>query len=774
MIPEGDFDMTPSSAPTAEQSASKCPFRGARVSGAYGTGPKISDWWPNRLQVELLHQNPPMASPLNDEDYAAAFSKLDLNEVKSDIRAVLTDSQPWWPADYGHYGPQMVRMAWHAAGTYRMADGRGGASTGLQRFAPTNSWDDNGNIDKSRRLLWPVKSKYGAALSWADLMILTGNVALEDMGFKTFGFGGGRIDTWEPDRGMYFGDEFWDGKGVSEFAHQGNEQPGEMVTRTKRWTGEPGDENYDLAAPLAASFQGLIYVHPEGPRRDGCPFSAAGDIRETFARMAMNDEETVALIAGGHAFGKSHGAVAGDKIGPAPEGAPMSAQGMGWQNSEGTGFARYAMTSGIEGAWTPNPIAWDNAYLENLFKYDWELTHSPAGGIQYKPKGSDAPKTPDAHVEGQENELMMLATDLSLKVDPAYRAICERFLKDFDYFSDCFARAWFKLTHRDMGPKSRYLGAEVPSEDLVWQDPIPAVEHELIDASDIAGLKQSILGSGLAVPELVSAAWASASTYRDSDKRGGANGARVALDPQVNWAANRPEELAKVLNTLRGVQGSFNNAQSGNKRVSLADLIVLGGCVAVEKAAIDAGIDASVPFTPGRTDCSLEHTDVESFDWLQPVADGFRNYVNMDVRMDVAPERVFLDRANLLTLSAPEWTVLVGGLRVLDQNSGHSKHGVFTDRPGVLSNDFFTTLCNMDLVWEPADKMEMGFYIKDRASRETKYTATRCDLVFGSNSTLRNLSEVYAAQDGHERMVHDFIAAWDKVMMLDRFDLAQS
>lgn len=768
---------------TAEKSASasKCPFRGGRVGGAYGTGPQISDWWPNRLQVELLHQNPPMANPLRDVDYAEAFKKLDLNQVKADIRKVLTDSQPWWPADYGHYGPQMVRMAWHAAGTYRIADGRGGASTGLQRFAPTNSWDDNGNIDKSRRLLWPVKKKYGAALSWADLMILTGNVALEDMGFKTYGFGGGRIDTWEPDRGMYFGDEFWDGKAVGEFARerdghavQPGSHPGEMVTRTKRWTGEPGDENYDLAAPLAASFQGLIYVHPEGPNRDGDVESSIGDIRETFARMAMNDEETVALIAGGHAFGKSHGAVPADKIGPAPEGAPMSAQGMGWQNEEGTGYAKYAMTSGIEGAWTPNPIAWDNAYLENLFKYDWELTRSPAGGIQYKPKDADAPKTPDAHEPGQQNELMMLTTDIALKVDPEYRRICERFLEDFDYFSDCFARAWYKLTHRDMGPKSRYLGPEVPEEDLIWQDPIPAVDHELIDDKEVVALKKAILGTGLSVSELVSAAWSSASTYRDSDKRGGANGARVALDPQKNWAVNRPEELSKVLDTLRKVQSEFNDAQNGNKKVSLADLIVLGGCAAVERAAKDAGVDATVPFTPGRTDCTQDQTDIESFDWLQPVADGFRNYVNMKVRMDVAPERIFLDRANLLTLSAPEWTVLVGGLRVLDQNFDHSKHGVFTDRPGVLSNDFFLTLCNMDYMWEPADKMEMGFYIKDRATGETKYTATRCDLVFGSNSTLRNLAEVYAADDGHERMVHDFIAAWDKVMMLDRFEVAAS
>ena len=694
------------------ESTGKCPFRGSRIGGALGSAPQIDDWWPNRLKVELLHQNPAEGNPLLDVDYKKAFESLDLDEVKADIKAMLTESQDWWPADYGNYGPQMVRMAWHAAGTYRIADGRGGAGTGMQRFAPTNSWDDNGNIDKSRRLLWPIKQKYGAALSWGDLMILTGNVALEIMGFKTFGFGGGRVDTWEPDRGIYFGSEFWDGKSVGEIkerAAAGGGHPGEMVTRTKRYIGEPGDANYDLENPLAASFQGLIYVHPEGPHRDGDPVSSAHDIRETFARMAMNDEETVALIAGGHAFGKSHGAVPAEKVGPAPEGAPMSAMGLGWQNVEGTGYAQYAMTSGIEGAWTPNPIAWDNAYLENLFKYEWELTRSPAGGIQYKPKDPDAPKTPDAHIEGQQNELMMLATDIALKVDPEYRKICERFLEDFDYFSDCFARAWFKLTHRDMGPKARYLGPEVPDEDLIWQDPIPAVDHDLIDESDIAALKKTILATGLSVSALVSAAWASASNYRDSDKRGGANGARIRLDPQRNWAVNRPGELATVLEALEKIQADFNSAQSGSKRVSLADLIVLAGCAAVEKAAKDAGVDAEVPFVPGRTDASADQTDAESFDWLQPVADGFRNYINDKVGFQVAPERIFLDRANLLTLTAPEWTVLVGGLRVLDQNFDHSGHGVFTERPGALTNDFFTTLCSMDYEWVPNDKQETAF-----------------------------------------------------------------
>ncbi|MEO1009178.1 MAG: catalase/peroxidase HPI [Planctomycetota bacterium] len=774
---------TPSSTPgtngiNGQQQSGACPFRGTRIGGALGSRPQIGDWWPNRLQVELLHQNPPMGNPLRDEDYRRAFATLDLDAVKADIRAMLTDSQPWWPADYGHYGPQMVRMAWHAAGTYRIADGRGGAGTGMQRFAPTNSWDDNGNIDKSRRLMWPIKQKYGAALSWGDLMILVGNVALEDMGFKTFGFGGGRVDTWEPDRGIYLGPEFWDGKAVDDFLppadrlESGGGHPGEMVTRTKRWRGEAGTPSSDLENPLGASFQGLIYVHPEGPKRDGDPAASAHDIRETFARMAMNDEETVALIAGGHAFGKSHGAVPGDKIGPAPEGAPMQAMGMGWQNTEGTGFAQYAMTSGIEGAWTPEPTKWDNAYLENLFKYEWELTKSPAGGIQYKPKSDDAPTTPDAHVEGQQNELMMLATDLALKVDPAYRKICERFLEDFDYFSECFARAWFKLTHRDMGPKVRYLGPDVPSEDLLWQDPIPAVDHGLVGDEDIATLKRAILATGHTVPELVSAAWASASNYRDSDKRGGANGARVRLDPQRGWAVNRPEELVRVLDSLEAVQREFNDAQANGTRVSLADLIVLGGCAAVEKAAKDAGVDAEVPFTPGRTDCSQEQTDVESFDWLQPVADGFRNYMNRSVGFEVSPERLFLDRAHLLTLTAPEWTVLVGGLRVLDQNVDRSKHGVFTDRPGVLSNDFFTVLCSMDYEWVPADKAEMGFYINDRATGQARFTATRCDLIFGSNAQLRALAEVYASDDGHERMVRDFVRAWDKVMMLDRFELA--
>ncbi|MEM8758051.1 MAG: catalase/peroxidase HPI [Planctomycetota bacterium] len=750
-----------------QKPASGCPFRGTRVGGAIGTRPQIDDWWPDRLQVDLLHQDPAEANPLQGHDYRRAFESLDFGQLKADIKAVLTDSQPWWPADYGNYGPQMVRMAWHAAGTYRIADGRGGAGSAMMRFAPTGSWDDNGNIDKSRRLLWPVKQKYGAAISWGDLIVLTGNCALEIMGFKTFGFGGGRVDAWEPDRGIYLGGEFWDGHGVDE--HTGP-AGGEMVTRTKRWRGEAGTAASDLENPLGASFQGLIYVHPEGPKRDGDPEASAHDIRETFARMAMNDEETVALIAGGHAFGKSHGMVSADRIGPPPEGAPIHAMGLGWQNPEGTGFAKYAMTSGIEGAWTPEPTKWDNAYLENLFKYDWEMTRSPAGGIQYRPKDDSAPKTPDAHVPGQMNELMMLATDIALKVDPAYNAICRRFLEDFDAFSDSFARAWFKLTHRDMGPKARYLGPEVPSEDLIWQDPIPALDFEPPSEAQIEQLKQELLGSGLSVSELVSAAWASASTFRNSDKRGGANGARVALEPIRSWAVNRPEELSRVLETLGGIRERFNSR--GNAKVSLADLIVLGGCAGVEKAAADAGVPAEVPFTPGRTDAADAQTEAESVDWLQPVADGFRNYINDAVEFHVKPERVFMDIAELLTLSAPEWTVLTGGLRVLDINHDHSTNGLFTDRPGVLTNDFFRVLTSMDYAWSPADDTESTFELNDRATGDTRYTATRCDLIFGSNAQLRAIAEVYAADDGHERMVHDFIAAWNKVMMLDRFELA--
>jgi len=764
---------------TPQSMPGKCPFRGDRVGGALGSKPQGDDWWPNRLQVELLHQDSPLANPLKDFDYSEAFQKIDYPQLKNDIKALLRDSKDWWPADYDNYGPQMIRMAWHAAGTYRIADGRGGASRGMQRFAPINSWWDNGNTDKSRRLLWPIKQKYGAALSWADLMVLTGNCSLEIMGFKTFGFGGGRIDAWEADRSTYWGPEFWEGK---PFGENGKKQtdshgekyaghPDEMVTRTIRWEGKPEEAHYDLENPLGASHQSLIYVDPEGPNGEGDPALSARDIRETFARMAMGDEETVALIAGGHAFGKSHGMVEPSKIGPAPEAAPMQAMGLGWQNPEGTGFAQYTMTNGIEGSWTPNPTQWDNSYLENLFKYEWEKTKSPVGAIQWQPSNPEAPKTPDAHQPGVEHSLMMMTSDLALKVDPAYREICEHFLKDFDYFGDVFARAWYKLTHRDMGPKTRYLGPEVPQEELLWQDPIPALDHEVVDEADISSLKGKILSSGLSVSALVSAAWASASNYRDSDKRGGANGARVGLNPQKDWAVNRPEELAQVLAKLESIQAEFNGAQSGNKKVSIADLIVLGGCAAIEKAAQAAGVSVGVPFTPGRMDTTQEHTDVESFDWLKPVSDGFRNYHNEAVGFKVQPERIFLDRAQLLKLTAPEWTVLVGGLRALDQNYDHSKHGIFTERPGVLTNDFFRVLTSMDYEWKPVGDREMLFEICDRDTGEAKFTATRCDLIFGSNAELRQLAEVYGADDGHERMVQDFAAAWNKVMMLDRFDV---
>ena len=755
----------PSAAPA------QCPFRGTRIGGALGSKPQTDDWWPNRLQVELLHQNSPLANPLKDFDYQEAFGKIDFQQLKKDIKALLTDSKDWWPADYGNYGPQMVRMAWHAAGTYRIADGRGGAGRGMQRFAPVNSWWDNGNTDKSRRLLWPIKQKYGAALSWADLMILVGNCALEIMGLKTFGYGGGRIDAWEADRATYWGPEFWNGQAYGENGKQHQGHPDEMVTRDIRWVGEPKDEYYDLENPLGASHQALIYVDPEGPNGNGDPISSARDIRETFARMAMNDEETVALIAGGHAFGKSHGMVAADKIGPAPEGAPIQAMGLGWQNSEGTGFAEYTMTNGIEGSWTPNPTQWDNSYLENLFKYEWEQTKSPTDAIQWQPSDPNAPKTPDAHKPGVENSLMMMTSDIALKEDSAYREICQRFLGDFEYFSDTFARAWYKLTHRDMGPKVRYLGPEVPEEDLDWQDPIPALDHDVVDDADISSLKDKILASGLSVSELVSAAWASAANYRDSDKRGGANGARVGLNPQKDWEINRPQELSKVLSTLEQIKSEFNGAQSDNKKVSIADLIVLGGCAAIEKAAKDAEVDVSVPFTPGRMDTTQELTDIESFEWLKPVSDGFRNYHNEAIGYKVKAERIFLDRAQLLTLTAPEWTVLVGGLRALDQNWDRSKHGIFTDRPGVLTNDFFRVLTSMDYEWKPIDNREMLFNICDRQTGETKFTATRCDLIFGSNAELRQVAEIYGADDGHERMVKDFVAAWNKVMMLDRYDV---
>ena len=751
----------------------KCPFRGTRIGGAIGTAPQIDDWWPNRLQVELLHQDQPAANPINDENYKEAFNKIDFLQLKEDIKALLVDSKEWWPADYANYGPQMIRMAWHSAGSYRIADGRGGAGQALQRFAPINSWWDNGNTDKSRRLLWPIKKKYGAALSWADLIILSSNCALEIMNFPTFGFGGGRRDAWEPDRSTYWGPEFWNGKPFKESKagefHNGH--PHEMVNQTLRWVGEPSDENRDLENPLAATHQALIYVNPEGPGGNGEPLDSARAIRESFKRMAMNDEETVALIAGGHAFGKSHGMVTADKIGPAPEAAPIQAMGMGWHNPEGTGFGQYTMTNGIEGSWTPDPTQWDNNYLINLFKFEWKKKESPAGAIQWTPVDPGAPKTPDAHVNGKMDDLMMMTSDIALKEDPAYRKVCEKFLHDFDYFTKAFSQAWYKLTHRDMGPKDRYLGPEVPKEDLLWQDPVPACNHELINDIDITHLKNQILSSELSISALVSAAWSSAAVYRHSDKRGGANGARIALEPQNNWVMNRPDELNKVLDTLKTIQSGFNSSQSGNKQVSLADLVVLGGCTAIEKAAKDAGTQITVPFTPGRMDTTQELTDVESFDYLKPVSDGFKNYHNDKIGYRVPSERIFLDRVQLLNLNAPEWTVLVGGLRVLDQNYDYAKHGVFTDRPGQLSNDFFRVLINMDYEWIPQDANEMLFNINERKSGTTKYTATRCDLIFGSNAQLRNIAEVYAADDGQERFVRDFVAAWDKVMMLDRYDV---
>ena len=744
----------------------KCPFFGDRVGGATGSKPMLEDWWPNRLKVELLHQNPAIADPYRGElDYAAAFEKLDLAAVKQDIKDFLTTSVSWWPSDYGNYGPQMVRMAWHSAGTYRIADGRGGASQGMQRFAPTNSWWDNGNTDKSRRLIWPIKQKYGSALSWADLMVLTGNCALEIMGFKTFGFGGGRIDAWEPDRATYWGPEGLEGG-------EGDADPVRMVNRDKRWEGKPDEDYYDLENPLAASHQALIYVNPEGPLGNGNPVESARDIRITFGRMAMNDEETVALIAGGHAFGKSHGMVSPDKVGPAPEGAPIQAMGLGWHNPEGTGSAEYTMTNGIEGSWTPEPTKWDNSYLESLFRFEWEKTKSPAGALQWTPTDPSAPKTPDAHRPGVEHPLMMMTSDIALKVDPSYRAICEKFLADFDYFSDAFSKAWYKLTHRDMGPKVRYLGPEVPAEDLLWQDPIPALDHEVIDAADIASIKQTILQSGLPVSELVDTAWASASNFRNSDKRGGANGARIMLAPQKDFPINKPQQLQRVLNALRGLQTGFNDAQSGRKKVSMADLIVLAGCAGVEKAARDAGVDVTVPFTPGRMDTTQELTDVEQFEWLKPVSDGFRNFHDDEIVYNVPPEQLFLDRAGLLGLTAPEWTALVGGLRMIGSNWDDSRHGIFTDRPGLLTNDFFVNLTTMDLEWKPTDERGMAFKLDDRTTGETKFTATRCDLIFGSNSQLRAVGEIYAGSDGHAKLVHDFVAAWDKVMMADRFDVA--
>ena len=726
----------------------KCPVvHGARPNATFA-GRSNRDWWPNQLNLRILHQNSPLSDPLEkDFDYAAAFKKLDLAEVKKDLFALMTESQEWWPADFGHYGPFFIRMAWHSAGTYRTGDGRGGASSGTQRFAPLNSWPDNANLDKARRLLWPIKRKYGKQISWADLMILAGNCALESMGFKTFGYGGGRADVWEPEEDIYWGkEETWLGD--------------------KRYSGDRNLEN-----PLAAVQMGLIYVNPEGPNGKPDPLAAARDIRETFARMAMNDEETVALIAGGHTFGKTHGAGDASLVGPEPEAAGLEEQGLGWKSKFGTGKGHDAITSGLEVTWTTTPTKWSNNFFENLFGFEWELTKSPAGAHQWKPThGAGADTVPDAYDAAKRHAPSMLTTDLALRFDPAYEKISRRFHENPDQFADAFARAWYKLTHRDMGPRVRYLGPEVPAEELLWQDPIPALDHVLIDGQDIRALKATILASGLSISALVATAWASAATFRGSDKRGGANGARIRLAPQKDWEVNQPAQLATVLETLEGIRTTFNTAQSGGKRVSLADLIVLGGSAAVEQAARNAGYEIEVPFAPGRMDASQEQTDVESFAVLEPIADGFRNYLKAEY--SVAAEEMLVDRAQLLTLSAPEMTVLVGGMRVLDANAGQSRHGVLTRRPGTLSNDFFVNLLDMSTTWKAVSEAEDLFEGRDRKTGETKWTGTRVDLVFGSNSQLRALAEVYASDDAQEKFVRDFVAAWNKVMSLDRFDLA--
>jgi len=723
-----------------------CPVVHGRPTHA--TGPSNRDWWPNQLNLGILHQNSPLSDPMGgDFDYAEEFQKLDLEGVRKDLRELMTTSQDWWPADYGHYGPLFIRMAWHSAGTYRTGDGRGGASSGTQRFAPLNSWPDNGNLDKARRLLWPVKKKYGRKLSWADLMVLAGNVALDSMGFKTLGFAGGREDLWEPEEDIYWGAE-------SEWLGD------------KRYSGDRELEN-----PLAAVQMGLIYVNPEGPNGKPDPLAAAHDIRETFARMAMNDEETVALIAGGHTFGKCHGAGDAELVGAEPEAAGIEEQGLGWKSRHGTGKGADTITSGLEGAWTPTPTQWDNSYLDTLFGYEWELTKSPAGAWQWTPKDEAAKDTvPDAHDASKRHAPMMLTTDLSLKEDPVYAPIAKRFHEHPDELADAFAKAWYKLTHRDMGPPSRFLGPLVPDEVFLWQDPVPPVDHELVDAKDVADLKDRILASGLSIPDLVSAAWASASTFRGSDKRGGANGARIRLAPQKDWAANEPERLAKTLETLEGVRREFNDGLSGGKRISLADTIVLGGCAAVEKAANNAGHPVEVPFAPGRTDATQEQTDAASFEALEPIADGFRNFQKREY--SVRPEELLVDRAQLLTLTAPEMTVLVGGLRVLGANFERSPHGVFTKRPETLTNDFFTNLLDLNLEWKPKSGDENLFEASDRETGEKQWTGTRVDLVFGSNSQLRAIAEVYGCEDAQEKFVRDFVAAWDKVMNLDRFELA--
>jgi catalase-peroxidase len=721
----------------------KCPFLHAA-----GRGPSNRDWWPNQLNLKILHQHSSLSDPMGgDFDYAEEFKSLDLDALKQDLVALMTDSQDWWPADFGHYGGLFIRMAWHSAGTYRTGDGRGGAGTGSQRFAPLNSWPDNVNLDKARRLLWPIKQKYGRKISWADLMVLAGNVALESMGFKTFGFGGGRADIWEPEEDIYWGPE---GKWLDD----------------KRYSGDR-----DLENPLAAVQMGLIYVNPEGPNGNPDPIASARDIRETFARMAMNDEETVALIAGGHTFGKTHGAGDAALVGPDPEGAGLEEQGLGWRSSFGTGKGGDAMGSGLEVTWTTTPTRWSHNYFENLFGYEWELTKSPAGAQQWRPKnGAGEGTVPHAHDATKRIAPAMLTSDLALRFDPAYEKISRRFFENPDQFADAFARAWFKLTHRDMGPRPRYLGPEVPAEELIWQDPIPAVDHPLIDAHDIVSLKGKILASGLGVSELVTTAWASASTFRGSDMRGGANGARIRLAPQKFWAVNQPTQLGKVLEVLESVQSAFNSAQTGGKKVSLADLIVLAGCVGVEQAANNAGHAVTVPFTPGRMDASQEQTDVDSFSVLEPAADGFRNYLK--TKFSITAEELLVDRAQLMTLTAPEMTVLVGGMRVLNTNAGDSRHGVFTKQPESLTNDFFLNLLDMGTEWKALSQDEDVFEGRDRKTGELKWTGTRVDLLFGSNSQLRALAEVYGTSDSQPKFVNDFVAAWNKVMNLDRFDLA--
>jgi len=748
---------------------SKCPFHHAA-----GGGTSNRDWWPNQLKLELLNQHSSKSNPMGlDFNYAEEFKSLDLAAVKNDLATLMTDSQDWWPADFGHYGPLFIRLAWHSAGTYRTGDGRGGGGRGQQRFAPLNSWPDNVSLDKARRLLWPIKQKHGRKISWADLMILAGNVALESMGFRTFGFGGGREDVWEPDQDVYWGRETkWLG-GDKRYSHgsEGIDKEGAVLVSDETADGDIHGRN--LENPLAAVQMGLIYVNPEGPDGNPDPMAAARDIRETFARMAMNDEETVALIAGGHTFGKTHGAGPASHVGSEPEAAGLEEQGTGWKNSFGTGKAGDTITSGLEVTWTTTPTQWSNDYFENLFGYEWELTKSPAGAHQWRPKnGAGAGTVPHAHDASKRIAPSMLTTDLALRFDSAYEKISRHFLKNPDQFADAFARAWFKLTHRDMGPRSRYFGPEVPEVELIWQDPIPAVNHPLIEAPDIASLKVKILASGLSVSELVSTAWASASSFRGSDKRGGANGARLRLAPQKFWEANQPAQLGQVLETLEGIQSAFNQAQSGSKKVSLADLIVLAGCAGVEQAAKNAGHEITVPFTPGRMDASPEQTDVESFAVLEPIADGFRNYLKGNYR--IPAETLLVDKAQLLTLTAPEMSVLIGGLRVLKTNFRGTQHGVFTKRLEALTNDFFVNLLDMGTEWNPVSKDASVFEGRDRKTGELKWTGTRVDLVFGSNSILRALAEVYGCQDSQEKFLHDFVAAWNKVMNLDRFDLASS